>query len=172
MADPKPTQEPDIGWRHGKMVGGNRFHWQCDYCKMIGKGGGVSRLKKHIAGDFPEVSKCKKVSQKVHRAMKTDLDSVLAAKKAAKQKQTDIDRRTAEYHTVDEYEEGDEMDPNLQARIRASRDCLVIITITTGLSLISIIVEYHTVYAAHSGTSLQSLFVLGAHCLICASALY
>ncbi|MQL84712.1 hypothetical protein Taro_017222 [Colocasia esculenta] len=39
----------DIGWQHGIMLE-NRHNFKCNYCGFTGQGGGVSRLKKHLAG--------------------------------------------------------------------------------------------------------------------------
>ncbi|MQL90352.1 hypothetical protein Taro_022950 [Colocasia esculenta] len=39
----------DIRWQHGTMLG-SRHNFKCNYCSFTGQGGGVSRLKKHIAG--------------------------------------------------------------------------------------------------------------------------
>uniref|UniRef100_A0A453EV03 BED-type domain-containing protein n=1 Tax=Aegilops tauschii subsp. strangulata TaxID=200361 RepID=A0A453EV03_AEGTS len=50
----------DIGWKHGIMIDENRQHWKCMYCHLTRYGGGVSRLKRHLAGDL-DVKMCPKV---------------------------------------------------------------------------------------------------------------
>ncbi|CAL4956210.1 unnamed protein product [Urochloa decumbens] len=50
----------DMGWKYGIMIDENRQHWKCMYCGLIRYGGGVSRLKRHLAGDL-DVKMCPKV---------------------------------------------------------------------------------------------------------------
>ena len=49
-----------MGWKYGIMIDENRQHWKCMYCGLIRYGGGVSRLKRHLAGDL-DVKMCPKV---------------------------------------------------------------------------------------------------------------
>ncbi|KAM0900938.1 hypothetical protein ACQ4PT_020322 [Festuca glaucescens] len=72
VLEPKPVVVPeqqvtdtfwksrDIGWKHGIMIDENRQHWKCMYCHLTRYGGGVSRLKRHLAGDL-DVKMCPKV---------------------------------------------------------------------------------------------------------------
>jgi BED zinc finger len=46
-----------MGWAYGKMINGNRQHWQCNWCGLTRFGGGVTRLKRHLAGDL-DVRQC------------------------------------------------------------------------------------------------------------------
>nr|XP_010905320.1 PHD finger protein EHD3 isoform X2 [Elaeis guineensis] len=62
----------DIGWEHGVIVDGNRFHWKCNWCGLVRYGGGVSRLKQHIAGTC-DVKKCQKVPEDVAKSMMNHL---------------------------------------------------------------------------------------------------
>ncbi|XP_062201913.1 uncharacterized protein LOC133904415 isoform X2 [Phragmites australis] len=50
----------DMGWKYGIMIDENRQHWKCMYCGLTRYGGGVSRLKRHLAGDL-DVKMCPKV---------------------------------------------------------------------------------------------------------------
>ncbi|AQK96039.1 uncharacterized protein [Zea mays] len=50
----------DMGWKYGIMIDENRQHWKCMYCGLIRYGGGVSRLKRHLAGDL-DVKMCPEV---------------------------------------------------------------------------------------------------------------
>ncbi|KAG8045036.1 hypothetical protein GUJ93_ZPchr0008g11792 [Zizania palustris] len=63
----------DIGWKYGIMIDENRQHWKCMYCHMTRRGGGVSRLKRHLAGDL-DVKVCPKVpadvSEKIREHMR------------------------------------------------------------------------------------------------------
>ncbi|KAJ6830139.1 PHD finger protein EHD3-like [Iris pallida] len=63
----------DVGWEHGEMVvPGNRFSWKCKWCGLVRCSGGVTRLKKHLAG-AKHISPCQKVPEHVARAMKDNL---------------------------------------------------------------------------------------------------
>ena len=58
----------DFGWEHGKMVNGNRYHWKCKWCNFVGHSGGVTRLKKHLAGGW-QVTPCAKVPRDISNTM-------------------------------------------------------------------------------------------------------
>lgn len=117
-----PKRTEDYGWQHGQIIGGNRFHWKCNYCDMKGFGGGVTRLKKHIAGGFSEVAKCPKVPQEIRHAMKIELESAKIAKKKARDDRDELDKRAAEYPPTDPYEGTcDDFDADTRAAMEASR---------------------------------------------------
>ncbi|XP_042393311.1 PHD finger protein EHD3-like isoform X2 [Zingiber officinale] len=62
----------DIGWDHGEIVDGNRFHWMCNWCGLIRYGGGVSRLKNHLAGTS-HVRKCPNVPADISKSIMNHL---------------------------------------------------------------------------------------------------
>ncbi|KAG8051682.1 hypothetical protein GUJ93_ZPchr0001g30891 [Zizania palustris] len=62
----------DIGWKHGIMIDDNRQHWKCMYCHLTRYGGGVSRLKRHLAGDL-DVKMCPKVPADVSEKIREHL---------------------------------------------------------------------------------------------------
>nr|XP_009393460.1 PREDICTED: PHD finger protein EHD3-like isoform X1 [Musa acuminata subsp. malaccensis] len=62
----------DIGWDHGKIVDGNRFQWMCNWCGLVRYGGGVSRLKKHLAG-VCDVRKCPNVPEEIAKEIMNHL---------------------------------------------------------------------------------------------------
>uniref|UniRef100_A0A0E0JJX2 PHD-type domain-containing protein n=1 Tax=Oryza punctata TaxID=4537 RepID=A0A0E0JJX2_ORYPU len=62
----------DIGWKHGIMIDENRQHWKCMYCHLTRYGGGVSRLKRHLAGDL-DVKMCPKVPADVSEKIREHL---------------------------------------------------------------------------------------------------
>ncbi|KAL5221714.1 hypothetical protein ABZP36_026427 [Zizania latifolia] len=62
----------DIGWEHGIMIDENRQHWKCLYCHLTRYGGGVSRLKRHLAGDL-DVKMCPKVPADVSEKIREHL---------------------------------------------------------------------------------------------------
>ena len=65
----KKESERDIGWEHGIMLSG-RHQWKCKWCNMECKGGGVTRLKQHLAGGYPDVSACRYCPQHIRQLMK------------------------------------------------------------------------------------------------------
>ncbi|MQL87971.1 hypothetical protein Taro_020536 [Colocasia esculenta] len=80
MAPKKATSE-DIGWHHGTALG-SRHNYKCNYCGHTRQGGGVSRLKKHLAGGrlagYHDVQGCKSVPAEVKRLMIEHLKGVRA----------------------------------------------------------------------------------------------
>ncbi|XP_020109664.1 uncharacterized protein LOC109725031 [Ananas comosus] len=116
-----PKRSEDYGWQHGQMIDTNRFHWKCNYCNMVGMGGGATRLKKHIAGGFSEVSNCPKIPQEIRHAMKIELESSKLAKKKVRDDRDELDKRAAEYPPIDPYEGiGDQLDADTRAAVEAS----------------------------------------------------
>ncbi|MQL83680.1 hypothetical protein Taro_016184 [Colocasia esculenta] len=86
----------DIGWQHGIMLE-NRHNFKCNYCGFTGQRGGVSRLKKHLAGGrlagYHDVQGCKLVLREVKKIMIEHLKQVraeTARKKADKEIQERI----------------------------------------------------------------------------------
>ncbi|XXG82464.1 hypothetical protein AAC387_Pa10g0407 [Persea americana] len=65
-------REPDIGWQHGKMIGGHRHHVQCNYCHRL-MIGGITRFKKHLARKKGEIKGCEAVPQEVREMIKRHL---------------------------------------------------------------------------------------------------
>ncbi|MQL76143.1 hypothetical protein Taro_008536, partial [Colocasia esculenta] len=80
MAPKKATSE-GIGWQHGTALG-DRQNYKCNYCGHTGQGGGVSRLKKHLASGrlagYHDVQGCKSVSAEVKRLIIEHLKGVRA----------------------------------------------------------------------------------------------
>ncbi|XP_074587443.1 uncharacterized protein LOC141843279 [Curcuma longa] len=115
-------QSYDPAWRHARRLE-NRFHWQCLHCDMIGRGGGITRLKQHLAGGYPDVSKCPKVPQEVRRAMKEELDGKKTMKYKQQQQRELLDSRSSKEPTYDEFESRDEVpnDEEFLAALHASR---------------------------------------------------
>ncbi|XP_057980780.1 uncharacterized protein LOC131166338 [Malania oleifera] len=62
MAPPRAT---DPGWAHGIMVNGGRQKIKCKYCHKVILGGGISRLKQHLAGERGNVAPCEEVPEEV-----------------------------------------------------------------------------------------------------------
>ncbi|KAJ4720490.1 HAT transposon superfamily [Melia azedarach] len=60
-----PPRATDPGWAHGTMVNGGRQKIKCKYCHKIFLGGGISRLKQHLAGERGNVAPCEEVPEEV-----------------------------------------------------------------------------------------------------------
>ena len=60
-----PPRATDPGWAHGTMVNGGRQKIKCKYCHKIFLGGGISRLKQHLAGERGNVTPCEEVPEDV-----------------------------------------------------------------------------------------------------------
>ncbi|MQL96777.1 hypothetical protein Taro_029452 [Colocasia esculenta] len=78
---PKKDNSEDIGWQHGTALD-SRHNYKCIYCGHTGQGGGISRLKKHLAGgrlaEYHDVQGCKSVPTEVKRLMVEHLKGVRA----------------------------------------------------------------------------------------------
>lgn len=68
-----PPRASDPGWAHGIMVNGGRQKIKCKYCHKIMLGGGISRLKQHLAGERGNVAPCEEVPEEVKLQMKQHL---------------------------------------------------------------------------------------------------
>lgn len=60
-----PPRASDPGWAHGIMVNGGRQKIKCKYCNKVMLGGGISRLKQHLAGERGNVAPCEEVPEEV-----------------------------------------------------------------------------------------------------------
>lgn len=76
-------RHPDIGWQHGKMVGGRRHHVQCNYCHRVIIGG-ITRFKKHLASKRGEVKGCEAAPKEVKEMIKAHVSMLIANKVAGK----------------------------------------------------------------------------------------
>ncbi|XP_042380428.1 uncharacterized protein LOC121972875 [Zingiber officinale] len=90
---------------------------------MIGRGGGVTRLKQHLVGGYPNVSNCPKVSQEVRRAMKEELDGRKTLKYKQQQERELVDSRSSKEPIYDEMEGRGEVpnDEDFLTALSASR---------------------------------------------------
>ncbi|URE40435.1 Plant organelle RNA recognition domain [Musa troglodytarum] len=68
-----PTRATDIGWAHGAMVNGDRQKIECKYCHKVILGGGISRLKQHLAGERGNIAPCDQVPDDVKAQMQQHL---------------------------------------------------------------------------------------------------
>ncbi|KAL3650183.1 hypothetical protein CASFOL_006586 [Castilleja foliolosa] len=83
------SQKHDPAWKHCQMFkNGDRVHLKCIYCGKIFKGGGIHRIKEHLAGLKGNAATCLRVQPDVRLQMLDSLNGV-ALKKRRKQKLAD-----------------------------------------------------------------------------------
>ena len=59
------VRSEDPAWAYGRAVPDARNNTQCTFCGKMIRGGGITRLKYHLAGIPSDVEACKKVSEDV-----------------------------------------------------------------------------------------------------------
>ncbi|KAK4403289.1 hypothetical protein Sango_0697500 [Sesamum angolense] len=80
------SQKHDPAWKHCQMFkNGDRVQLKCIYCGKIFKGGGIHRIKEHLAGQKGNAATCLRVQPDVRLQMLESLNGV-AVKKRKKQK--------------------------------------------------------------------------------------
>ncbi|GKU96674.1 hypothetical protein SLEP1_g9886 [Rubroshorea leprosula] len=77
-----PSKTDDPAWAHCLIIPGRRNQTKCLYCDKLILGGGITRLKEHLAGIKGNVGACKKVSADVKRQMQ----QLLSEKRKGKEK--------------------------------------------------------------------------------------
>ncbi|XP_041000438.1 uncharacterized protein LOC121246372 [Juglans microcarpa x Juglans regia] len=83
---PITSQKHDPAWKHCQMFkNGERVQLKCIYCGKLFKGGGIHRIKEHLAGHKGNASTCVRVPPDVRVLMQESLDGVVV-KKRRKQK--------------------------------------------------------------------------------------
>ncbi|XP_007009265.2 PREDICTED: uncharacterized protein LOC18586057 [Theobroma cacao] len=83
---PITSQKHDPAWKHCQMFrNGERVQLKCIYCGKIFRGGGIHRIKEHLAGQKGNASTCFHVPSDVRLLMRESLDGV-EVKKRKKQK--------------------------------------------------------------------------------------
>lgn len=83
---PITPQKTDPAWKHCQMFkNGDKVHLKCLYCGKLFKGGGIHRIKEHLAGHKGNASTCFRVPQDVRQLMQQSLDGA-ASKRRRKQK--------------------------------------------------------------------------------------
>ncbi|PKI72347.1 hypothetical protein CRG98_007217 [Punica granatum] len=83
---PITPQKTDPAWKHCQMFkNGDKVHLKCLYCAKLFKGGGIHRIKEHLAGHKGNASTCFRVPPDVRELMQQSLDGA-ATKRRRKQK--------------------------------------------------------------------------------------
>ena len=75
-----PIRSEDPAWAHARAVLGARNNTECLYCNKVIRGGGITRMKEHLAGIQGNVGPCKKVSEDVKWQMKELLNEMKKSK--------------------------------------------------------------------------------------------
>ncbi|XP_019430825.1 PREDICTED: uncharacterized protein LOC109338134 [Lupinus angustifolius] len=93
-------QKSDLAWAHCTQAieGNGKTVLSCLYCKKIIRGGGINRLKSHLAGEREQVEQCKKVPADVKFQMKQNIDEC----------------RNKKRKTQEEYEESNPSDDRVE----------------------------------------------------------
>ncbi|CAK9135645.1 unnamed protein product [Ilex paraguariensis] len=80
------SQKHDPAWKHCQMFkNGDRVQLKCVYCGKLFKGGGIHRIKEHLAGQKGNASSCLRVLPDVRLLMQESLNGVVM-KRRKKQK--------------------------------------------------------------------------------------
>ncbi|KAK4765360.1 hypothetical protein SAY86_026450 [Trapa natans] len=83
---PITPQKTDPAWKHCQMFkNGDKIHLKCLYCGKLFKGGGIHRIKEHLAGHKGNACTCFRVPQEVRLLMRQSLDGS-ATKRRRKEK--------------------------------------------------------------------------------------
>lgn len=83
---PVNSQKHDPAWKHCQMYkSGDKVQLKCIYCGKMFKGGGIHRIKEHLAGQKGNASSCLRVQPDVRLLMQESLNGVVV-KKRKKQK--------------------------------------------------------------------------------------
>ncbi|XP_015876831.2 uncharacterized protein LOC107413406 isoform X2 [Ziziphus jujuba] len=79
---PITSQKHDPAWKHCQMFKiGDRVQLRCIYCSKLFKGGGIHRIKEHLAGQKGNASTCLRVPPDVRALMQQSLDGVVVKKR-------------------------------------------------------------------------------------------
>ena len=97
------VRSEDPAWAYGRAVSDARNNTQCTFCGKMIRGGGITRLKYHLAGIPGDVGACKKVSEDVKWQMKQLIEDL----KKSKQKKRRMNKEISNPYDVEEEEEDD-----------------------------------------------------------------
>ncbi|KAK6929364.1 protein of unknown function DUF659 [Dillenia turbinata] len=87
MASTRLTrQKMDPAWEYCQVIkSGTRVHMKCNFCGKILRGGGIGRLKEHLAGQKGNGSTCSSVSPEIRLSMQQYLEMMLGKRKKKKE---------------------------------------------------------------------------------------
>lgn len=103
----RTKQKRDPAWNYCEMYkNGDKVELKCVFCGKIFKGGGIHRVKEHLAGAKGDGgSPCMRVDPSVRRAMQENLDGVVGKRKK-KQRFVDADEELLNQNDLDIEDEG------------------------------------------------------------------
>ncbi|GKE89924.1 putative hAT transposon superfamily protein, partial [Tanacetum coccineum] len=87
------SQKHDPAWKHCQMYKNNnddKVQLKCIYCGKFFKGGGIHRIKEHLAGQKGNASSCLRVRPDVRLLMQDSLNCVVVKKKKKQKLAQDI----------------------------------------------------------------------------------
>ncbi|XP_075663956.1 uncharacterized protein LOC142633596 [Castanea sativa] len=100
-----PARSEDPAWAHARAVPNAKNNTICLYCNKLIKGGGITRLKYHLAGIRGQVESCKVVSSDIRFQMKQMIEELKKSKETKKRIQSEIGNPYGDPFDVDEEEE-------------------------------------------------------------------
>ena len=92
-----------MGWAHGTMVNGDRQKIKCRYCSKVILGGGISRLKQHLAGERGNIAPCEKVPEDVKAQIQQHMGFKIL-EKLKRQKESENLRSSIQYFSEQDYD--------------------------------------------------------------------
>lgn len=100
---PIGAQKHDPAWKHCLMISSDgRTMLKCMYCHKKFLGGGIHRIKEHLARQKGNASCCSKVPVEVQHSMQQSLDSVTIRKEKKQKLTEEIDKLNTHHMTLDE----------------------------------------------------------------------
>uniref|UniRef100_A0A2N9IKD5 BED-type domain-containing protein n=1 Tax=Fagus sylvatica TaxID=28930 RepID=A0A2N9IKD5_FAGSY len=100
-----PTRSDDPAWAHARVVPEARNNTICLYCNKLIKGGGITRLKYHLAGIRGQVEPCKSAPDDVKWQMKQLVEDLNKSKQTKRKINAEIARPYGDPIDIDEEEE-------------------------------------------------------------------
>ncbi|XP_075665771.1 uncharacterized protein LOC142635513 [Castanea sativa] len=100
-----PARSEDPAWAHARAVPNAKNNTICLHCNKLIKGGGITRLKYHLAGIRGQVESCKVVSSDIRFQMKQMIEELKKSKETKKRIQSEIGNPYGDPFDVDEEEE-------------------------------------------------------------------
>jgi hypothetical protein len=100
-----PTRSDDPAWAHARVVPEARNNTICLYCNKLIKGGGITRLKYHLAGIRGQVEPCKSAPDDVKWQMKQLIEDLNKSKQTKRKINAEIASPYGDPIDVDEEEE-------------------------------------------------------------------
>uniref|UniRef100_A0A2N9FLF6 BED-type domain-containing protein n=1 Tax=Fagus sylvatica TaxID=28930 RepID=A0A2N9FLF6_FAGSY len=100
-----PARSDDPAWAHARVVPEARNNTICLYCNKLIKGGGITRLKYHLAGIRGQVESCKSAPDDVKWQMKQLVEDLNKSKQTKRKINAEIARPYGDPIDIDEEEE-------------------------------------------------------------------